>query len=174
MAAAQQVAAQQAAAMPDLAAAYASDDPYKWVSENPNASPVARWAILRSTPEEVAQAKNIMAESALRRAQLPLASARGTAISAGLPGLTTPATTPTLPPVGGGVGAAGGGVAAPIRTAGAAGTDPTAGIPLIQGAGPPADPLSGMPAAGAGRLAWLQKQPVAVQRLAIARMRGAQ
>jgi len=159
MAAAQQVAAAQTAAMGDLSAAYASDDPYKWVSDNPNASPVARWSILRSTPEQVAQTKQSIAQAALLRAQTIRPEAFGTLLRSGETGV------PTLPAAVGG---------APIRTATAGGGDPTAGIPQLQGAGPSPDPLSGMPAAGPARFAWLQKQPVALQRQAIARMRSPQ
>jgi hypothetical protein len=156
----QQVTQARMAALPDLAAAYAADDPYKWAASNPNANPLARWTILTQTPDQVAATKQRMAETALKRAELPRAEAvGGLATSGGL------GSVPTLP--------AGGG--APTSAPAAAPPSPQpATTTTIQGTTPPADPTANAPVAGASRLSWLQGLPPAQQKLILARLRAQQ
>jgi hypothetical protein len=77
--AAQQIAAAHQDALPALARAYASDDPYSAIANDPNATPYAKWMLLNQTPEEMArnkywfgQGQLLQPDIAAKRAGLPL------------------------------------------------------------------------------------------------------
>jgi hypothetical protein len=160
----QQITQARMAALPDLAAAYASDDPYKWAASNASANPMARWAILSQTPDQVAATKQRMAETALKRAELPRAEAVG--------GLATSGGLGAVPTIGGGAAPGAAPAATPTAAPGAAPPTTTA---AIQGApSATADPLVNAPAAGAGRLTWLAGLPPAQQKIILARLRAQQ
>jgi hypothetical protein len=159
MAAAQQLAAQQSAAMGDMGKYLSAHDPVRAAAADTSGNPVARWAMLRSTPQQVIQMRQAMAETQLKQAELPYAQARGREAAGGT-------AFGGVPTIGGGV--------APAPAPPAMPTAPPAGAPApLQGAGPP-DPLANMPPAGQQRLAWLQGLPPAQQKAILARLRAQQ
>jgi hypothetical protein len=137
MAAAQQLAAQQTGAMGDIGKYLSAEDPVRAAAADTSGNAVARWAMLRSSPEQVAQMRELQSRAALQRAQTILPTARGGLLASGgggiptLPGATG-GTTPLVP----GVGAAAPSMPAP--------PDPAPGLVL-----PP----------GKARMDWLQHTP---------------
>jgi hypothetical protein len=151
-AAVQQISDARTAALPDLAQAYAADNPYDWAANNPNANPLARAMILSQNPTEVAGVKSKMAETQLQRAQAGLAQwqlGQRPALSSGGGYLTTPHGAA---PGGGGVGVPG--VTGPASTAG---TDRTALDDVTTGRPQAANPFASIPPAGPQRMAWLAR-----------------
>jgi hypothetical protein len=139
--AAQQMAQQQTAAMGDIGKYLSADDPVRAAAGDTSGNAVARWAMLRSTPEQVAQMRELQSRAALQRAQTILPTAKGGMVTSGgggiptLPGALPGATGGTSPLVPG-VGTAAPSMPAP--------PDPTPGLVL-----PP----------GKARMDWLQHTP---------------
>jgi hypothetical protein len=137
MAAAQQLAGQQTAAMPDIGKYLSAEDPVRAAAADASGDPAARWAMLRSSPEQVAQMRELQSRAALQRAQTILPTAKGGMIASGGGGI------PTLPGATGGTSrlVPGVGAAAPSMPAP---PDPAPGLVL-----PP----------GKARMDWLQHTP---------------
>jgi hypothetical protein len=146
-------------ALPDLSAAYASDNPYQWVQNNPNASPLARAMILNASPLQVAQAKRAGADAGLLQSQI---GAFGGAPSIAGPGAPS-------------IGAARG--AAPGAAPGVAPAAPSPVAPLAGAEAPAAAPVAApafdsMPPPGPARMAWLTRLPPAQKAALLARLSG--
>ena len=157
-----QIAQARVAAMPDLAAAYASGDPYRWAADNPGSSPLARAMLLNQPPEKVLATRTAAA-------QLPMVTARSQAATealtggGGVPGMVQSSTAaqPAQPAP---ARPAGGGQAAPPSSVGPAPVAAISGaIDNVQAA---------LPAAGDQRIAYLQKLPPYLQRALLARITG--
>jgi hypothetical protein len=71
---ARQIASQQTAAIPAIGKYLAADDPIKAAAADTGGDPVARWQMLRSTPEQVAQMRQAMAAAELNRQNAALAA----------------------------------------------------------------------------------------------------
>jgi hypothetical protein len=107
--AAQRIADAHAAAMPSLLGAYASDNPWQAIANDPNAPPYAKWMIGSQTPLQVGQTKNQLANAGLTRAEIPGVEAVSKLKQAGAAeyGAGGPGAGGAAPPTGG----LGGGVA---------------------------------------------------------------
>jgi hypothetical protein len=143
-------------AMPSLAKAYASDDPYGTIANDPDASPYAKWMVLQQTPEQVADTKMRLGQAQTTQALLPKYKAIGQA-AAGV-GAQQP-----FPTVGGAAGPSAGGAPATGGTTGTA-------APLPD---PVDSAIAQMPPPGSARTAYLQnlaKTNPAVARGIIARL----
>jgi hypothetical protein len=152
MAAAQQLAGQQTTAMPDIGKYLSAEDPVRAAAADASGDPAARWAMLRSSPEQVAQMRELQSRAALQRAQAVLPTARGGMITSGGGGIPTlPGATGGTSPLVPGVGTAAPSTPAP--------PDPAPGLVL-----PP----------GKARMDWLQHTPGgAAAILALAKRRQA-
>ena len=137
-------------ALPSLAKAYGSDDPYGTIASDPNASSYAKWMILNQSPQQVADTKMRLTTAQTGQAQLPLAKARGQA-AAGV------GTAQPLPTVGGGVQPAAAG----------AGSAPAGGAPAVN---PVDSAVAAMPPPGDARMAYLRGLPPNVQRQLLTRL----
>jgi hypothetical protein len=139
MAAAQQIAQQQTGAMGDIGKYLSADDPVRAAAADASGDPAARWAMLRSSPEQVAQMRELQSRAALQRAQTILPTAKGGMIAGGgggIPTLPVPGAAGGTSPLVPGVGTAAPSMPAP--------PDPAAGLVL-----PP----------GKARMDWLQHTP---------------
>jgi hypothetical protein len=161
--AAQQMAQQQTAAMGDIGKYLSADDPVRAAAADPGGNAVARWAMLRSTPEQVAQMRELQSRAGLQRAQAIRPTALG-GIAAGGGGV------PTLP----GAGGPGSPLIPGIPTTAAPGqlAPGVSGAPTASSADTGGDPAVLPP--GKPRMDWLQHQPLAVQQAWLARLKQSQ
>jgi hypothetical protein len=152
MAAAQQLAQQQTAAMPDVGKYLSADDPVRAAAADASGDPAARWAMLRSTPEQVAQMRELQSRAALQRAQTIVPTAVGARLAGGGGGIPTlPGATP---------GATGGATSPLVSGTPTATTADTAGAVQAGLVLPP----------GKARMDWLGRQPKAVQDALLGRL----
>jgi hypothetical protein len=155
---AQQLAQQQTGAMDDMGKYLSAEDPVRAAAADTGGNAVARWAMLRSSPEQVAQMRNELAQAGLQRAQTIRPTAIGGMVAGGGGGI------PTLP------GATGPGAPAPGQLAPGVPGAPTATSAGTGAAG--GDPAVLPP--GKARMDWLQRQPLAVQQAWLARLKQSQ
>jgi hypothetical protein len=71
---ARQIASQQTTAIPAIGKYLSADDPIKAAAADTGGDPVARWQMLRSTPEQVAQMRQAMAAAELNKQNAALAA----------------------------------------------------------------------------------------------------
>jgi hypothetical protein len=164
LAAAQQIAQQQTGAMGDIGKYLSAEDPVRAAAADTGGDAVARWAMLRSTPEQVAQMRELQSRAALQRAQTILPTARGGLLTSGGGGV------PTLP----GAGGPGAPLVPGIPTTTAPGqlAPGVSGAPTASSADTGGDPAVLPP--GKARMDWLQHQPLAVQQAWLARLKQSQ
>jgi len=137
---ARQIGEAQSGAMTDMGKYLSASDPVATAAADTGGNPVARWAMLRTTPLQLAQMRNFQAETQLRSLQAGFRGGLGGAVSAaysGFPQLagTTTATVPARGAIGTGTAGAG--------TAGGAFADQN--VDLGSGQANPPDPLANMP-----------------------------